>query len=180
MKISANYNLGLNYRAQTRQTQAFKGFVKERERTHFMDDYGCCTGLIIEKLSDAYGKDLIYTKKYPSKYNEDLRGKIYIVPEGETDPDVEGSKKIEYTYYRPSEMKKQEFLRELTSEIITLPDGSKGSVWAGLDEANQLKVRFWCFDAEYLYGLLDRYHTAQVKSGHLIYTGPYNTKKGKK
>lgn len=180
MKISANYNLGLNYRAQTRQTQAFKGFVKERERTHFMDDYGCCTGLIIEKLSDAYGKDLIYTKKDPLKYNEDLRGEIYIVPQGEKSPDVEGSKKIEYTYYRPSETKKQEFLRELTSEIITLPDGSKGSVWAGLDEANQLRVRFWDFDAEYLYDLLDRHHTAQVKSGHLIYTGPYNTKKGKK
>ncbi len=180
MKISANYNLGLNYRAQTRQTQAFKGFAKERERTHFMDDYGCCTGLIIEKLSDAYGKDLIYTKEYPSKYNEDLRGKMSIVPKGETDPDVEGSKKIEYNFYRPSETKKQKFLRELTSEIITLPDGSKGSVWAGLDEANQLKLRFGDgFDAKYLYYLLDSYHTAQVQSGHLIYTGPYNSK-GKK
>ena len=180
MKISANYNLGLNYRAQTRQTQAFKGFANERERTHFMDDYGCCTGLIIEKLSDGYGKDLIYNKKNPLKYNEDLRGEMYIVPKGETNPDVEGSKKIEYNYYRPSEMKKKEFLRELTSEIITLHDGSKGSVWSGLDEANQLKVRFGDdFDGEYLYNLLDRYHNAQVKNGRFIYTGPYNSK-GKK
>lgn len=180
MKISANYNLGLNYRAQTRQTQAFKGFANERERTHFMDDYGCGTGQIIEKLSDAYGKDLIYIKKDPLKYNEDLRGAMYIVPKGETDPHVEGSKKIEYNYYRPSETEKKEFLRKLTSEIITLHDGSKGSVWSGLDEANQLRERFGDdFDGEYLYNLLDRYHNAQVKNGRFIYTGPYNSK-GKK
>lgn len=180
MKISANYNLGLNYRAQTRQTQAFKGFANERERTHFMDDYGCNTGQIIEKLSDAYGKDLIYIKKDPLKYNEDLRGAMYIVPKGETDANVEGSKKIEYNYYRPSETEKKEFLRKLTSEIITLHDGSKGSVWSGLDEANQLRERFGDdFDGEYLYNLLDRYHNAQVKNGRFIYTGPYNSN-GKK
>ena len=180
MKISANYNLGLNYRAQTRQAQAFKGFANERERTHFMDDYGCSTGQIIEKLSDAYGKDLIYIKKDPLKYNEDLRGAMYIVPKGETDANVEGSKKIEYNYYRPSETEKKEFLRKLTSEIITLHDGSKGSVWSGLDEANQLRERFGDdFDGEYLYNLLDRYHNAQVKNGRFIYTGPYNSN-GKK
>ena len=180
MKISANYNLGLNYRAQTRQTQAFKGFANERERTHFMDDYGCSTGQIIEKLSDAYGNDLIYIKKDPRKYNEDLRGAMYIVPKGETDPYVEGSKKIEYNYYRPSETEKKEFLRKLTGEIITLHDGSKGSVWSGLDEANQLRERFGDdFDGEYLYNLLDRYHNAQVKNGRFIYTGPYNSN-GKK
>ena len=180
MKISANYNLGLNYRAQTRQTQAFKGFANERERTHFMDDYGCGTGQIIEKLSDAYGKDLIYIKKDPLKYNEDLRGAMYIVPKGETDPHVEVSEKIEYNYYRPSETEKKEFLRKLTSEISTLHDGSKGSVWSGLDEANQLRERFGDdFDGEYLYNLLDRYHNAQVKNGRFIYTVPYNSK-GKK
>ena len=80
----------------------------------------------------------------------------------------------------PSETEKKEFLRKLTSEIITLHDGSKGSVWSGLDEANQLRERFGDdFDGEYLYNLLDRYHNAQVKNGRFIYTGPYNSK-GKK
>lgn len=82
MNINTNYNAGLNYRQQTKPAPAFKGFSDSRGREHFMNDYGVNTGEILEKLSDAYGKDLIYIKKNPLMYNEDLQSELYIVPQG--------------------------------------------------------------------------------------------------
>lgn len=175
MKINTNYNLTFNYR---QKAQTFKGFSDTDGREHFMDDYGRDTMRILEKLSDAYGKDLIYRKVNPLEYNNDLRGRLYVVPKGSTDPaDAEGTP-IEYTYYRPSEDKKQAFIAKLAGQIITLPDGSKGSVWAGLDEANKRKKEYGTqFNANFLRNLLQDFHTAQTKGGKFLWTGPYNQPK---
>ena len=179
MKIVANYGMLLNSKVQKKQQVVnFRGFSDQRGLEHFMDDYGRDSTRIIEKLSDAYGKDLIYVKKNPLEYNEDLRGELYIVPQGGRNLNIREASKIEYTYYRTSKEMKQKFLRELVFALITLPNGSKGSVWSGLDEANIRKKKYNNqFNADYLYGLLSAIHTAQTSNGRYLWTGPYNKKK---